>query len=119
MPFVTECASALSPESQGVLVRAEANQSSIRSTENEGQEGEGAACRREGRRVVSVGGGHVTFSPQPSSEVSVFQDCQLSWGTGGGARLSLSPGTGEGVALCLAWGFSIWISECVPMCHRV
>lgn len=72
-------------------MRAEANQSSIRSTEKEGQEGEGAACRREGRRMVSVGGGHVTFSPQPSSEVSVFQDCQLSWGTWGWGKTEFEP----------------------------
>lgn len=40
--------------------------------------------------MVSVGG-HVTFSPQPSSEVSVFQDCQLSWGTWGRSKTEFEP----------------------------
>lgn len=65
-------------------VRAEANQSGFGFMKNEGQEREGQPAGRGCVcRMVSVGGGHVTFSPQPSSEVSVFQDCQLSWGTRG------------------------------------
>lgn len=88
--FVTERASAVSCESQGPPARAEANQSRVGSAKNEGQKGEGAACGREGCRMVSVGG-RVTFSPQPSSEVSVFQDCQLSWGTWGRSKTEFEP----------------------------
>lgn len=46
--FVTERASAVCCESQGAAVRAETNQSSVGSAENEGQKQEGAACGREG-----------------------------------------------------------------------
>jgi hypothetical protein len=60
--------------------------------------GIGAAWRR-GCRKVSVGAGHITFSPQPSSEVSAFRNWQLSWALGGGTRLSLSPEREKGAEL--------------------
>lgn len=46
--FGTERVSAVSCESQGAPVRAEANQSGVGSAKNEGQKREGAACGREG-----------------------------------------------------------------------
>lgn len=57
-------------------------------------------------------------APQPFSEISVFQDSQLSLAFAGRARQSLIPEKGR-VLSTLAWGFSIWISGCASMCHRV
>lgn len=51
---MTKCASAVSCESPGVLVRAEANHNSIGSAENEGQEGAGQPAGKGVFRMVSV-----------------------------------------------------------------